>query len=204
MPIFIEFCYTYTYMKPLQLQKPHLIVVVGLPGSGKTYFAEQFSDAFSLPYVNYSDLLRKLPDADLAASVADYVLSLVLRTKHTLVIEGRGATFAERQTIMTNAQASGYIPLFVWVQTEPQTCQKRALANGVSTEELIEAARRFDTLHPSEPYAVISGKHMFNSQARSVLNKLGKDQPIPTPKPMQTIRHQHYTPTKRAGRIVIN
>ena len=38
-------------MKSLQLDKPHAIVMVGIPGSGKSFFADKFSAMFNAPYV---------------------------------------------------------------------------------------------------------------------------------------------------------
>ncbi|MBI3889304.1 hypothetical protein HY312_01855 [Candidatus Saccharibacteria bacterium] len=42
-------------MKSLNLTKPHLIVVVGIPGAGKTYFGQQFSTTFNAPYLKYDE-----------------------------------------------------------------------------------------------------------------------------------------------------
>ena len=39
-------------MKSLSLAKPLVLVVIGLPGAGKSFFARQFSETFGAPMVS--------------------------------------------------------------------------------------------------------------------------------------------------------
>lgn len=194
-------------MESLELKKPHLIVAVGLPGAGKTFFAKQFADTFGAPYVDYVYYHDLLNSIELGDTVATELLGQLFRTRSTLVIEGRGETKEDRAILVKLAAAKGYEPLFVWIQTEPQTVRKRAvLAKGApySQSEFDSRSEMFDQLDRSEPQVVISGKHTHASQARMVLKRIAnppkaKDTKVPTGR-------DNHRPTilKRSGRIIIS
>ena len=171
-------------MKSLQLTKPHLLVVVGLPGSGKTFFAKQFSDTFNAPYIDYGYYSSLVGSVKTSEEIIDHIYGLLLRTKQSLVIEGRGSTKAERKELADMAAKNGYSILFVWVQTEPATAEHRAVYAKTATmnqKEFDKATKAFENLNAGEPYMVISGKHTFSSQGKTVLRKLITDRPTTVP-----------------------
>jgi len=47
-------------MKPLSLSKPHVIVTVGIPGSGKSFFAEHFAATFKAPLISGERIRKEL------------------------------------------------------------------------------------------------------------------------------------------------
>jgi predicted kinase len=171
-------------MKSLQLTKPYLLVAVGLPGSGKTFFARQFSDTFNAPYIDYGYYADVLGKESLREEMMDHIYGLLFRTKQTMVIEGRGSTKAERKELTEMATKNGYGILFVWVQTEPGTAEYRAVYAKASAtmnqKQFDRAIDDFENLGAGEPYMVISGKHTFSSQAKTVLKKLVTERPTTT------------------------
>lgn len=198
-------------MKSLQLTKPHLIVIVGIPGSGKSFFAEQFSKTFNAPYVDLRSVRDMLPDDDTALTVWNYTLDLLMQTKQTLIMEGSGATVAERRELTNYAHKKGYQALYIWVQTEPQTAKTRA-TKGIprqKNQHLIhesdfnDALQRFEALGASEYYMVISGKHTYASQAKNVLKKLSAPRAERAKLP-QPDKRPTDAPRTRPGRITIN
>ena len=114
-------------MKSLNLTKPHLIVVVGIPGAGKTYFAEQFSTTFNAPFVSTQAVESLVGNMDTAKATVNYILAKLVQTKQTLLIEGFGSTRAERHDIAQFARNKGYEPLFIWVQTDQIPRQREQL-----------------------------------------------------------------------------
>lgn len=169
-------------MKPLQLHKPHLLVVVGLPGAGKTYFASQFSDTFNAPFVEYGYYAKHIGDEKVAEELATHALMQLLRTKQTLVIEGVGNSRDDRREIVRVANKHGYDVLYIWVQTEPQTTELRAVRSKTAsmTQDEYEArSKKFEILLRTEIHVVISGKHTYASQAKTVLKRLATDRPAP-------------------------
>ena len=196
-------------MKSLQLSKPYLLVAVGLPGSGKTFFAKQFSDAFNAPYIDYGYYSDVLGKDSVREEMMDHIYGLLFRTKQTMVIEGRGSTKAERKELSQMAVKNGYKILFVWVQTEPSTAEYRAVFAKASAtmnqKQFDRSVDDFENLGAGEPYMVISGKHTFVSQAKTVLKKLVTERPTtavtpPGSAPKPTVPRPEPRPNPR-GRL---
>lgn len=199
-------------MKSLELSTPHLIVVVGLPGTGKTYFAKQFAEMFQAPYVDYSYYQQLVGNEHTGDVVATEIISQLVITKQTIVVEGRGETKQDRALLANMATQKGYEVLYVWVQTEPMTAKQRALKiNGISEQDFAYRSQTFTPLDRIEPQQVISGKHTFASQAKMVLKKLVSPRAATNiapaaPRPQRQAAQPAPTrnaPQKRSGRIII-
>jgi predicted kinase len=172
-------------MKPLSLSKPHLIIMVGIPGSGKSFFAEHFADTFKAPFVNFHHFRKELfnfptfdkDEEEIIGRVANYMLDEVLKTGRTVVYEGQTDLRANRSLIAKIARDADYEPLFVWVQTEPITAKKRSTKPNMdkpalSDEQFNIKLKRFSIPHQNEKAIVISGKHPYASQLKIVLKHL--------------------------------
>jgi predicted kinase len=161
-------------MKSLSLSQPHAIIMVGLPGSGKTFFAKKFADTFSAPYVSHEAILSIVPVEKAALDqIINYQLDELLKTRHSVVIEGSANTRAERTELAKKLRTVGYQPMFVWVQTDPETAKARSLKTKQRGEEEHEhLVRRFSAPHPTEKPIVISGKHTYATQAKIILKRL--------------------------------
>ena len=179
--------YSISYMKSLSLAKPLILVVVGHPGAGKTFFSQQFSDTFSAPRVDYDYVAHSL--APLSSNgkkethrgvmaIIDNQISELLKTQKTFIIDGLGATKVERITLKKRAQDAGYEMLLVWVQTDEATAKYRAVSRKqddrqpLSAEEYSTLVKKFNAPQANEAQVVISGKHTYATQAKAVLKKL--------------------------------
>jgi predicted kinase len=177
-------------MKPSETTKPHLIIMVGIPSSGKSFFADHFAETFKAPIVSY-DIMRKEifsnptfseDEDEIIRKVSNYVLSEFLKTKKTVIFEGETSLGKERFEIAKGARAAGYEPLFIWVQTETQTAQKRATKTSlekpaITAEEFAAKLKRFNPPNKNEQFVVISGKHTYASQLKIVLKHLIQPRP---------------------------
>lgn len=212
-------------MKSLSLARPLVIMTIGIPGSGKSFFARQFSEMFDAPLIS-NDFVRHtlFPESvytrEEDALVSDITLQQLeelLRTKKTLVYDGGCNPRGDRVEIEKMARASGYGTLVIWVQTDLPTAQMRSekrnnrragdlLNSPMDTDTFQALTRRFTQPHPKEDYVVISGKHTYAAQARVVLKKLvtartgaSSNQPLIIP-PAQTqtrsIRHDIQPQTR--------
>lgn len=172
-------------MKSTTASKPHLIIMVGIPGSGKSFFAEHFAETFNAPLISFHRIRHELFSSPtfsknenaIIGQVANYILEEVLKTGRTIVYEGQTDTHVERGQIAKKSRDAGYKPLFIWVQTEPDTARKRATkANSdrpaLTVDQYNECLKRFSVPNQAEKPVVISGKHTYASQLKIVLKHL--------------------------------
>ena len=163
---------------------PYLVIVIGLPGAGKTYFARQFARQLAVPFIDIDELFLRLPPhvsqdtgllQELHTGVALY-LGELMKTNKTLIFEGATDNHSERASLIKLARSNGYRPLVVWVQTDKPTRQyrQRELAKTFANYTVLAAYREsvFSPPRNNEVCTVISGKHTFTTQSHKVLQKL--------------------------------
>lgn len=179
-------------MKSLSLTQPHLLVMVGVPGAGKTFFASQFADMFNAPCVSF-DLIRAAISSDnpiyshdeqaAIERIALDQLNQLLVTRSTIIVDGGSETRVSRQRFAKLARSNGYKTLFIWVQTDPATAKQRSTVGTrgrgsqpilLTDEQYNILTRRFTPPNDNEPSIVISGKHTYATQAKTILKKLSE------------------------------
>ena len=179
-------------MEALTLSSPMVIEVVGLPGSGKSFFANQFASTFGAAIVSrdkirwtlfanhtYSDNENAMVD-----QVADLLITELFRTKKTFVLDGGYNKESSRHSIANKARKNGDRVLTIVVQTDEPTSRRRATKRSSKkpgdqykqslTDEQFDAAKKL-YVEPSttqQDVVVISGKHTYNTQAKIVLRKM--------------------------------
>lgn len=160
-------------MKSLSLGQPHAIVMVGIPGSGKSFFAEKFADTFNAPYIEMAYFRHFAGDDKAANELVRRVIKEVAKTKQSMVLEVDSATRTSRTELAKELKALGYVPLFIWVQTDIHTAATRsAKAYNMPKSEHADRVKTFSPPHETEKALVISGKHTYATQARIVLKRL--------------------------------
>lgn len=163
-------------MKSLHLTRPHAIMMVGIPGSGKSFFAERFAETFSAPYIDSLAIETRATDAKAAGELIALLLGEVAKTKQTFVFEGNSDARIRRTEFGQWARNHGYQPLILWVQADQATSLKRSLKMKTLTrDQFADVVRSFSAPHADEKPIVISGKHTFASQLKVVLEHLSRD-----------------------------
>lgn len=162
-------------MKHLSLTKPHLIITVGIPGSGKSYFAEKFASTFGAPYISQQKI--EMLTSENVDEIIQVQLDELLKTNQSVIFDGDSATRADRIRLSKKARDAGYETLLIWIQTDQLTAKQRATSkkstNSVKDEDKFEHfLKRFTPPNALEKPLVISGKHTYASQAKVVLKKL--------------------------------
>jgi len=204
-------------MKALSLTRPLLIVIIGLPGAGKSFFARHFSETFGAPLVSVDQLRFELFDTPkfnqlengLLKRLTDIQLGELVKTRSSILIDGMFASRPERQELEQFATQNDYGTLIVWVQTDEPTAKARTLRRSpkrpgdeyntkLTPEQFTTFAKRF--MPPTkEDYVVISGKHTYTTQAKMVLRKLS----APRVEKAEEAHHKealHVRSTATAGR----
>jgi len=182
-------------MKPLTPSTPHVIIMVGIPGAGKTTFAENFAKSFKAPYINprsISDLTGI--NAEATEKVTKLLFDELLKTNRTLIYEGSTYAKSQRVALEQMVTKAGYRPLIVWVQTDPIESKRRATKKQQDNSQLSPAqfdvaVKSFQNPVAAEKPVVISGKHTYATQLRVVLKRLAGITPNtpPTPEKPRTI-----------------
>lgn len=174
-------------MKSSQLSTPHLIVMVGIAGSGKTFFAEKFADTFQAPLVSDAPLIQSLTDAEVSTDHGERLLhglvalqlDQLFKTDRTIIVDVSSDARTERTALSSHARKNGYHTLFIWVQTDLPTAKDRSVKPAkqssnkkLTSEQFNQHVKHFTAPNASENTVVISGKHTYTTQARGVLKKL--------------------------------
>lgn len=167
-------------MKALQLAKPHVLVMIGGPASGKTTFAEKFADTFHAPYIDAKKLHLDGGDPASTLKLAYDIMAQIHKTKQTIVYEGLTGSRTERTQVAKLARDKGYEPLFVWVQTDSATAHARATRRSrintdpMSDDDFERESKQFTPPSAQERAVVISGMHTYATQAKTVLKRLAE------------------------------
>lgn len=176
----------------LSAAQPLLILVVGIPGSGKSFFARQFSDSYRFFYIdngrNELELEVLSESFDDITAVAKRItvntLDQALKCYKHIMLEGSFYSYKDRKEVIEKAHKAGFGTLTVWVQTDESTAEHRALNRDrrraddkyslqLSKEQFDNLTNSFVKLDPKkESFVVVSGKHDFKSQSVILLKKL--------------------------------
>lgn len=214
-------------MKSLSLSRPLVLMMLGIPGSGKSFFAGQFSETFGAPLLSVDRLRRQIiPEPRYSkeedALLWDIILSEtqeLLKTKKTFIIDGGTHTKVARAAVSRLAKAAGYDTLLIWVQTDEVTAKTRATKQQrtshlvtplppLSPEIFTARIKRFSKPSPLEKQVVISGKHTYATQAKVVLRKLVEGrEPVPQRRQIHVNPHHdqsHATTPPKRRNLTIN
>jgi len=165
-------------MKPLTSASPHAIIMIGIPGSGKSTFADRFADTFQAPIISQTKLQREygLRAAD-AGALRDTILAEYMKTHRTVLIDGGYNVRETREALVRRLVKAGYRPLVIWVQTDTAEAYRRAVkpyprGSGMLDDEFDYELSSFEAPGDKEKMIVISGKHTYTSQLKIVLKQL--------------------------------
>lgn len=166
-------------------------MVIGLPGSGKSFFARQFADMFNAPLVSVDYLRNTIAEAStftpqedvIVYAVAQNQVDELVKTGKTFIIDGGVNSRVARVNLERLGARHGYGTLVVWVQTDEPTSLSRstkrsgrragdALNTSMQPSTFERYKKQFSVPAHTESVAVVSGKHTYPTQARVVLRKL--------------------------------
>lgn len=172
-------------MKSLQLSSPHAIIMVGIPGAGKSYFAEHFCATFNTPVVSHSKIQSTVfgdrsgsrAEEKYVKAIGSLMLIEILKTNQSVIYDGSTGTKSERQKIIAAIESKGYKTVLLWVQTDSSSAKARSTkrsADGtyLSSDEFDAIVSSFMAPTKAEKPVVISGKHTYASQLKIVLKNI--------------------------------
>jgi predicted kinase len=172
-------------------QTPLLIVFLGFPGSGKTYFATRLAEKLQAVTLNTDalrvsmfgsldtiDHIRQTDRARLYDDVfgaMDYAARQVLKAGHSVVYDAQQTKRRDRKNIEKIAGSVGALPILVWIKTSPEVALRRgqereagADSNRYSEDKMKMLIDRFsevtDLPDSSENVVEVSGELPFAKQ----------------------------------------
>lgn len=166
-----------------------LLILTGLPGSGKTHFAEQFGKKHGFLHINNDQMRFKLIDdpkftpeerIEFYNKLNTHVIEQIKKGTD-LLYDGNLLTNKERVEALKEFSTAGARVVFVYFDTLSEFALERALSRTKSDDKLYkpmvpERAKtlhnKFETLDPSLPQVTIKGTDEFSVQDESVLQAI--------------------------------
>lgn len=176
-------------MRTFNLKGPVLILPIGYPGAGKTYFSRNFAESNNFVHLQ-EDLIRNRlyskpsyskEENEHIEQVIDLMMELFLDNGKSVVLDSNLIKAKDRKAKREIANDYKARVITVWIQTDLDTAFDRAsnrdrrridekYARNLNKEEfnsVIESLQR----PAREDYAVISGKHDYKIQQNTVYKK---------------------------------
>jgi hypothetical protein len=192
------------------MSKPLAIIIIGLPGAGKSFFARQFANSLSAPLISEDEIRWMLfahhthdkSENTVVKQVANMMITELFKTKRTFVLDGGYNDKASRMALATQTRKAGYNILTIVVQTDEPTAKRRSTnrsekragdihAQSLSAEMFDAQSKKYQApLRTDKATVVISGKHTYSTQARVVLKKILEVQDVAeiAPRPTPIVR----------------
>jgi predicted kinase len=171
--------------------KSFLLLLYGYPGSGKTYFARQFSENVQSTHIQADRIRNELfeePKFDkqenaIVNHLMNYMSEEFLSNGLSVIYDVNAIRSGQRRALYDMAFRYHAQPLLVWFQMDEDTAFDRSLrrdrrraddkyAMKLDRTSFENVTNHMQNPKTSEDYTVVSGKHLFNMQQSSVLAKL--------------------------------
>lgn len=182
-------------MKKLSVPKPTILLMMGVPGAGKSFFARQFADNYGLPRVSTDRIRFELfnepsytsAEQQIVHRLAEHMTDELLRSGSSFIVDGLlGNTKTSRLNLARRAREHDYKLMIIWVQVDQATAKGRSLKrkagkrddqyNKALPEAIFAAWCKQLTPIMNEHHVVVSGKHAYPTQESAVLRKV--EQPL--------------------------
>lgn len=166
-------------------------MLYGFPGSGKTYFARQFSENIQAAHLQADRIRNELFDNpqydkrenEIVQQLMDYMAEEFLAAGVSVIYDLNSYRGKQRFMLRDLAKRSRAVPLVIWFQMDQDTAFTRSIkrdrrraddkyAQKLDRTTFESMIGRMQNPSPSENYVVVSGKHHFNTQQSAVVRKL--------------------------------
>lgn len=175
----------------LQLSRPTLIMLYGFPGAGKTYLARQLCDDIQAAHLQGDRIRYELfeeprhdPQEDqIVDHLLEYMTEEFLSAGISVVYDVNASRATQRRELRDLARKHKANTLLIWLQIDAESAYVRGNKRdrrkqddkytGATDKTTFERlASRMQNPTTTEDYAVISGKHSYQTQRSAILKKL--------------------------------
>ena len=182
-----------------RLNSPALFLLVGRPGSGKTYLARHLSQQLEIPTVSMErirqTILKKpllLPAEESTVwRVGVMMIEGYLSAGVSVVADMTASTVDQRNELLRLTRFFGAEPLIIWQQTDPKTawarCQNRqpnrriddAFSSKLTKTTFNALTRQLEPPHQDKAI-IVNGRQPAASQLAAINRRLVEIQLLPT------------------------
>ena len=171
--------------------KPIVVLMYGMPGSGKTFFARQLCESLQAAHLQADRIRTELfqepayskEENHIVASLMAYMTGEFLRSGVSVIFDMNVPTIAQRRALRNMAQKLKAEPVLVWFQVDPDTSFGRAarrdkrtaddhFAQTMTPELFRRTLSTMQNPDAAEKFIVVSGKHVFNMQKNAFFRDL--------------------------------
>lgn len=177
-------------MQRSKIATPTLIVLYGLPGSGKSFFSRQAGELLGAPVIS-SDRIRyelfEKPTFSKEEQLVVFSMMNVMLEQYadlgmSVIYDASVSRASDRKLLREFAKNKKMNYILVWLQADAETCFMRAktrdrrkaddkYSHEITREQFATVEKSMQPPAGEDPL-VVSGKHLFEGQRNVILRKL--------------------------------
>lgn len=178
-------------MAKLQPSKPLLILLYGMPGSGKTFVARQVTSQLNAAHIQADRIRAELfenptyskDENHIVNSLMTYMAGEFLSAGMSVIFDANVMRLSQRRALRNLALKLDAETVLLWLQIDPDSAFQRAAkrdrrklddkyAQDMDPATFREMLGGMQNPEMTERYVVLSGKHVFNMQKNAIMRHL--------------------------------
>jgi predicted kinase len=177
-------------MIKLPTTKPVMIMLYGIPGSGKTHFADELAQTMGAAHVQgdriRSELFEKpaydKQENEVVTRLMEYMAEEFLKSGVNVIFDMNAGRLVQRRALRDIARRIKGQTMLVWLQIDPESAllriskrDRRRLDDKFARPYTkAEFKLAIGDMQPpkNEDYVVVCGKHPFSMQRNSIVKKM--------------------------------
>lgn len=174
------------------LNTPIAFIVVGTPGSGKSWFSRSISknlhcihlDSERIRFELFEEQSYNDEEEVVVENMVDYFAHTLTQSRASMIFDGTTSSIKRRKELYKFAEKNEYQPVLVWVQSNDELSKMRASSKvnksvaeykrKLTADQYDSLINKFEKPHEKEKPIVISGNHSARSQLKSIVTRLNE------------------------------
>jgi predicted kinase len=198
-------------------------MLYGVPGSGKTFIARQLCEHIAAAHIQGDRIRAELfekptynkEENHIVASLMTYMAGEFLRSGMSVIFDTNVMRLSQRRALRNIALKSNAEPILLWLQIDADSAYTRArkrdrrkhddrFAQEMTPEVFQRLLGGMQNPDTTEPFVVLSGKHVFSTQKNAIIRYLLERQLISldtVTQPLSKPGLVNLVPNPAAGRV---